>query len=663
MIGNYLCTILFIAAAWLTGFAFLRLTGFCALHRAVRWIALPAGIAVFALSAAILYFGLEQNVGVIRIVCGIFAVVSLIYLVRKKTGVKQVVCLAAILILFTVMALPGMLRGTKWYVHRRNIWDKEFYLSEVVYMCRYDINYGMEGIMQEEYPSDVLVKGYSAVQSDRPVVPLLCALLASEGFGDLFFLAYLFIIMVWAAIFCAMMCVMELVMEGLKKGEDTGSGKLIFVQIFFAAIYTLGFYGQLQYDIDAWSQIASAGSLLGFSCMYFLIFREMLSGEGPVTAARCLSLIIMGAGVFLMYPESTMIFGVIFVLVSIVVCIHNRYRISIREFASFALIPAGATGLALAAHPNTVKFALCQTVTAGSAKRQSWADYFDAYWLGIHEFTETDPVKAAVEKLLSLIPSWCGMYMITPDYEYPGFVVMIWLLAEALLCAALTGVFLYSLAVLWKKLSRKDQMITGCFLLSAIFGAGIFLIMVLSGKYWSAGKLLLYLSPLLFLILTEPVLELMLPGRKDKPPVTRPAGREGKKSARIRPVYGMMVSASVMFILCQILSVGMRATDVALNENGTGYLVNYPSDQKPALKEKFPYQFDAKKYRETEPAAIKIKNAWYQDYVKLALAYEGIPYYAVPDSEFDTGRMKEVQEREKPRDGDVVIKKGDTSKN
>ncbi len=264
MIGNYLCTILFIAAAWLTGFAFLRLTGFCALHRAVRWIALPAGIAVFALSAAILYFGLEQNVGVIRIVCGIFAVVSLIYLVRKKTGVKQVVCLAAILILFTVMALPGMLRGTKWYVHRGNIWDKEFYLSEVVYMCRYDINYGMEGIMQEEYPSDVLVKGYSAVQSDRPVVPLLCALLASEGFGDLFFLAYLFIIMVWAAIFCAMMCVMELVMEGLKKGEDTGSGKLIFVQIFFAAIYTLGFYGQLQYDIDAWSQIGrqSAGLFL-----------------------------------------------------------------------------------------------------------------------------------------------------------------------------------------------------------------------------------------------------------------------------------------------------------------------------------------------------------------------------------------------------------------
>ena len=258
-----------------------------------------------------------------------------------------------------------------------------------------------------------------------------------------------------------------------------------------------------------------AGSLLGFSCMYFLIFREMLSGEGPVTAARCLSLIIMGAGVFLMYPESTMIFGVIFVLVSIVVCIHNRYRISIREFASFALIPAGATGLALAAHPNTVKFALCQTVTAGSAKRQSWADYFDAYWLGIHEFTETDPVKAAVEKLLSLIPSWCGMYMITPDYEYPGFVVMIWLLAEALLCAALTGVFLYSLAVLWKKLSRKDQMITGCFLLSAIFGAGIFLIMVLSGKYWSAGKLLLYLmlaGGILSSILADiPVMAMLVP--------------------------------------------------------------------------------------------------------------------------------------------------------
>lgn len=138
------------------------------------------------------------------------------------------------------------------YVHRGNIWDKEFYLSEVTYMSQYDIAYGSGGLLEERYPSDVIWRGYSAVCSDRPIVPLLCATIAGKGWGDLFFQAYLFIVMLWAAVFGPMMLALEIITEGIKT-RKIKENRLYFLQAFFALAYIWGFYGQIQYDIDAWS--------------------------------------------------------------------------------------------------------------------------------------------------------------------------------------------------------------------------------------------------------------------------------------------------------------------------------------------------------------------------------------------------------------------------
>lgn len=97
----------------------------------------------------------------------------------------------------------------------------------------------------------------------------------------------------------------------------------------------------------------------------------------------------------------------------------------------------------------------------------------------------------------------------------------------------------------------------------------------------------------------------------------------------------------------------MRVYDAVANKDCTGYLGNYPSDQAPYLKQNYPYEFDASAYEDNEVVAICIEDSWYQDYVKLSLAYEGIFYYAVPDTVFNRVIYKEVQQE--INEGDIVI--------
>lgn len=632
MIFNYIGTVLFIIAAWLTGMAVSRLTGMTDIPcKNMHWISLPVGIAFYAILASVLYFVLGQTTAVIRFCYAFTATAALLFLWWKKIDRSYLISLLSVIVLFTLMAFPGMVRGTRLYVHRGNLWDKEFYLSEVVYMSQHDKNYGSEEILQEEYPSDVLLSGYSAVHSDRPVVPLLCASLTKKSWGDLFFQAYLFIIMVWAAIFCSMMLALELFLEGVNRSGEISQKKSLCFQTFFAAIYVLGFYGQIQYDIDAWSQIVSAGSLLAFFCIYLLIFRELLFEKRTLSLGRYLLLTLTGTGVFLMYPENTMIYGMFLVTVTVIVCLRNKFAISVKEIGKYIAIPAAVLILSYVIHPNTVRFALIQTASAGSAKRQSWASYFDAYWLGWHGVPETESALCTIRKLISLIPSWCGMFMILPDYECSPVIVFFWTALTVVINLALIALFALAAIRLWKMLSSRDGMIKGCFWLTSILGIITFLAMVFKEKYWSAGKLLLYISPFLFMVLADFTMEIFL------------SGKIYFTHKKARFLYTSALYVSILFVTCQTVFVGMRILNIADNDNCTGYLGTYPSDQKPYLKEKYPYHFDAGNYSDTAPVAIRIKDGWYQDYVKLALTYEGIPYYAVPDSAFGSGRNKEEQ--------------------
>ena len=640
MIYNYFGTLLFLFIVWAIGLSLLKVSKLSQIgYHNMHYISVPIGIATCAVIASALYLALGCSMELVRVGYAVVAVAAGVVLVWKKVEKREWIGFAVMAGLFSIMILPGVIHGDKYYVHRGNIYDQYFYLAEVVYMSLHDLQYGISEMMEAEYVSDVLVSGYNWIHSDRPVTPLLCASLCGKSWGNVFFQAYLFLMLALSSVFGAMKLAWEMLTEKTQAvvNKRKKSKKVLpqsqislrrkeLIGSMMALLYVWGFYGQIQYDIDAWSQLVSMSGLVTFACLYFVVLSDLLNGRPALAVGRYLVLLLLGTGLFLMYPENTILHGGIVVVISVVMWLAKRCRISWKTLILLASLPVGIIVIAALIDFSTVEFALIQIDTSGSDVRQSWASYFDRYWLGYHTFAAGEGMGGAVKKLLSFVVSVCGMFMITPDHtRVSPIVVQLWVLVLAVICVCIIILLLQALRTSFRNAVQmeKRSMLLGF----ALIGLAAFGFMVLREKYWSAGKLLLYVSPYLYLLLAEP-----LGGALLKYEV------HSQKHMR-----RCMLGVSGLFVACQLLFAGLRIYDTVVNEDCTGYLGNYPSDQAPYLKQTFSYDFEPELYREEDVLAIVVEDPWYQDYVKIALTYEGIAHYAVPDSVFDRPTWKEEQ--------------------
>jgi len=644
MLYNIVGTLLFIIVTWLMGLTLLKTTGLTTKsYTHIHYISIPIGITICAIVATTMYFRIGLSVGAIRIAYGILSLLSIAVLVKKKVDKREVIGLLIIILLFAVMILPGILHGDKYYVHRGNLYDQYYYLSEVIYMSLHKISYGASGIMDAEGAVDVIRGGYNAIMADRPTVPLLCAVLTGKSWGNVFFQAYLFLTVVWSCVFGSVILALQMVTGAVNK--KITEKKLYIAAAVLAIAYIWGFYGQIQYDIDAWSQLTSIGSLLAMVCVYFMILSDIINNKEAITAGRYITLLILGAGNFLIYPENTMIQGALLVVVSIIACIIRRTKIPLKTIGVLLTIPILAVAVAAAADFLMVKFSLSQVLSSGSEVRQSWASYFDKYWLGYHTFLAGSDIKAFIKKLVAFWPSIFGMFILTPNYEIRVLpVTIIWLAAVAFVCIGLLMLVVSSAKAFFSNIRQADKEQESFFIIYALVGLLIFAVMMFREKYWSAGKLLLYVSPALFIMLSTPARNWLMHVQNEKI-------RKKKKN--------IVYYVSILFVGCQLVFAGMRVYDTAVNADCIGYLGNYPSDQAPVLKQSFPYDFKAEDYIGEEEVAIAIDNTWYQDYIKISLAYEGIYYYAVPDYVFGQPALKDDQPELK--EGAVIIQLGDES--
>ncbi len=474
---------------------------------------------------------------------------------------------------------------------------------------------------------DVYAFGYGAMNSDRPAAPLLCAVLTGKGWGNLFFQAHLFLVTVWMSVFGSLMLAMEMIVQKCKGGAKSIRRQLLMISL--SLLYTWGFFGQIQYDINAWSQLAAMGSLTAFVCIYFIILEELISRKGGLTFRRYMVLLGVGSGLFLIYPENTMIHGAFLVLISILLFIVKRQKPDIKTIGIFMSLPVFIVMLSALLDFGTVQFALIQINSSGSDTRQEWASYFDAYWQGYYPLPADPSIKGWIKKSICFLPSLFGMYIVTPDFQLTNsWLKWIWAGAVGALCVGIVVLLGKYLIKLKSLLRDKEDGLGGMFVAMGCIGMAVFVIMMICGKYWSAGKLFLYVSPYIYLLFLFPLWDTA-------------GGTHIGKLRKLCKCVTMAVSAT--FVCCQLFIVGMRIYDAAVNRNCTGYLGNYPSDQAPQLKMNYPYEFDAKAYRDNELVAIHIEDPWYLDYVKLSLAYEGIFYYAVPDTAFNRYVQKELQ--------------------
>ena len=98
--------------------------------------------------------------------------------------------------------------------------------------------------------SDVLWRGYRWMLKDRPSAGLMIALLRWNSRGEIYWVVYLFRMFVQAMILPSLFFLLQVTVQK-RAGKQWLRNVLGIVA---AALYCVGFWGQIQYDIDAVSQ-------------------------------------------------------------------------------------------------------------------------------------------------------------------------------------------------------------------------------------------------------------------------------------------------------------------------------------------------------------------------------------------------------------------------
>lgn len=643
---TYFWFLLFILSSFIVGYALLLATGLTKLgYRHLIMLSAPIGFAVNSAIAALAYFRLDIPSAYIRLFYLGVTALALIYVIielrrNRVDDIKEILlCLVVVIVGFTIMLTPGLYRGEKYYAYKGNIYDKYAYLSEVAYMTNYDEDFGNTGMKDMEWYPDALDQGYYYVVNDRPIAALVCASIYQKG--DLFWLGYLYMSMAWSFILCPMSVLAEAMFPKLNK----------WIYPAFSAAYTLGFHAQLQNDIDAWSQVCGASVLIAFTVLWFMKIGKIIYEDDSMDWKYVLGMGIIGAGCFLIYAEATWAFGFVIVIATVFLFFRVAKMRRIKEYLKALIIPVLMLVITLLVHFGTFRYAFAVVRSSNSAVIQTWTGFLQ-YWYGYHEFIASSGFGEFIKKLFTIIPCWCGMYMLTPIYSGISMIVIgMWLMAMMALSAGLTGIFIYVICALIKKKPDHDSYMQTAALSCGISSVIVFLLYIVTDKWYTGSKALLYLSPFIFVLFAYPLMDRVAGS------LSRNAAADNDNPAQkvsIAAILGKktMVVVSGLFLACQVLFLAMRLYGVATDENGILKVFgsNYPNMERQD-KEIYPFDFDEEDYSDAEVVAIRGGDTYYQTYIKLKLAYKKINCYVEEGSADDSGTAFS----HKYREGDPVI--------
>lgn len=388
---------------------------------------------------------------------------------------------AAWLGVLVILMLPRWVGGDQFSVFQGNVWDAFGYLeSSLVYARRaYAVVSEASDAVQTTHPLFPIAQNNLAF---RPSVELLYAMFSWVAPEQAYRLHYSFLAGCLSQFFLAAVFLVRAVFPDARP----------VVWIAAAAVFPLGFWGQYVFDLDAWSQIASAPVLF---LMVGLALRMTIAPAAPgedVRAAAVLAVLVAGA-VYL-YAEGWLITSA--GLWPVVVAVLAIRMVRARRLTLRPLLPlAGLAGLiTVAAYPPTLPFLIGQ-VTWTSGSRVSWWVHFQGFFRGR---------DAAPDSLLDSVAGFFGLYFATPAATASAGVA---LLERAAIAIALVGSFA-GLAVLVAR-ARALAWPSRAMLLAWLAVAVVMLLpagyFFLQDNFWPAGKLVSYAAPVYMTLLAVPI--------------------------------------------------------------------------------------------------------------------------------------------------------------
>ncbi len=639
MLGNFITVVLFIIASFAVGYAFMNITELNRSdHKCFPYLYAPVGVSIYAVVAAFVYFRLGLLINAVRIVWIVMAILSLIYIfiyIRKESVgrdqsiIQPVKSLVFLIILFCLMITPGLKRGANYYAYKGNIYDKFAYISESAYMVNHDATYGDYEMQQEEYYPDSLESGYFYIVRDRPVASLLFSGVAYKG--DVFFCGYLFISMMWAMICCPMIVIIECIFPGKKKP----------LYLIFALIYVFSIFCQLQNDIDAWSQECGASMLITFTAIWLVLLKSIIYENSKLKPGQLIGIALQATGAFMVYAEATWVYGLVLVIMTLIVFSLTHSWNKYKEILKAVVIPVIMLSVCYIAHPGTFICNFGHILFATASSNQGWTHFYK-YWMGYHEFISSSHIGAVIKQIMTIIPCWNGMYMLTPIYTgIPMPVILVWLLLLGILSLGILGLFVYTVYYIIRGERNEHSFSKSVILISGMLSIAFFTFWILVGQYLTAAKSLLFISPFIYFVLSMPIMDRVFAGDTGQSYIS--------KKTMIQ--YCLLV-VSLVFIICQISALGLRILQIKRDKNGVMALGYYYPQMESAVKESFDFNFDASQYEDEDHVAVVGGNGYSQLYVKLCLVYYDVDYYTVYDwgaFDFTYNEDKTLQE------GDTAI--------
>ena len=391
--------------------------------------------------------------------------------------------------------LPKFTGGDQFSLFQGNIYDQFNYLTSALVYSLYDHSTIQSASIAEFLVDPLMIVTQSNLES-RPAVMLLFSALGSLFGGKYLELAYVY------NLFFLLQVVLLITWSSRLLGLNFKTGLLI------GLIFCGGFWGQMIFDMNAWSHLAALPLLVLFVS---LSLKQLSNPEENTRTPFALISISVAGGLYL-YPEATIFLGG---GIGILTLIQIRSRSSV--FKKLTLAGLIAVGVAILDYQSTLLF-LVNQIRFSLGETPDWYQYYFSFLFGndgIQEALKTSIQNQVFDlvfligllrELLDAIPGIMGLFFLTPSMDMQSWNA--WIL-RLLVNGFIIGLWIFFVKELLRWLRKKCD--TGIISPSQWLGyiiiqLGVIGILVITNNIWVATKGWLYLIPFFDDVIFSPFL-------------------------------------------------------------------------------------------------------------------------------------------------------------
>jgi hypothetical protein len=530
--------------------------------------------------------------------------------------------------------LPAVLGGPQFSLFQGNVVDQFNHLALAISVDHYEYDFLRSVPLEKGNQNDFLLLA-SYVFGTRPGVNIGYAILSHTMFGHMYEKIYLFIAFLQILFFLSITTLIINILE-LRP----------LVAAVVGAACALGFFVQYVIDINAWSHLA------GMALAVFALTTTVLIFTSPDDAHQTPQILLKNgsivglawAPVIYVYPEIFLAYGLALTTGILI------YAIVSREWNPKKFLALGVGGLvvvlvaafswkntagvleqqlALALHIPIAIPNFANSASVGSTVEIGWHKYFQRY-LFDQSLSEQGYRSwyAIISWPADFMYGAIGLYFVRPPADLALIMRVGW---KLLLWIPLVILF-YGAGVAGLRIVRDRKPTTIlCFTMVALISLVFPIALASQGLYWTAGKGLAMIAPLMFGLLVLPL------------------ATESGRHLRKHSVIWAYVFLSLAF--------GLFRPVAALTPSGIHYSAPYPAVSNGALKLTIDWNIAGvlDQSRICKKLVIKISNPFLDSFVQSALTERNAQWSTLQPIDTYYGMGRTFAPPPRPNDADCGL--------